>query len=542
MTPILTAALYKFVALPDFAELRDPLLACCEAHQIQGTILLAEEGINGTIAGVPDQIYAVLAYLRQDPRFADLEHKESYADRHPFHRMKVRLKKEIVTMGVPGLNPTEMAGQYVEPQNWNELINDPNVVVIDARNDYEVAIGSFQGAINPNTKSFSELPDWLLEQEALNATTDINNKPKVAMFCTGGIRCEKSTAFLRSQGFDEVYHLKGGILKYLETIPEAESLWEGECFVFDERVTVVHGLTPGTYDLCRACRQPVSPADKTSEFYRLGVSCPNCYGHRSADQQVRLAERQRQVELAKQRNQLHVGARYPTPVKSEASPKTPPILYSFRRCPFAMRARMALRISGITCELREVVLNDKPEALLEASPKGTVPVLVTSDRVLDESLDIMIWALEQNDPEGWLDADRADMLTLIQSCDREFKHHLDRYKYAHRYPENDVLEHRSAGALYLEQLNDRLAKTGYLLGDKASLADRAIVPFVRQFSIADVDWFNAQPWPYLQAWLTDWVESPLYADIMEKYEPWQPVTKCCGSSIGPGVRFPSDRS
>ncbi len=530
MTPILTAALYKFVALPDVAELRDPLLACCEAHQIQGTILLAEEGINGTIAGVPEEIYAVLAYLRQDPRLADLEHKESYADRHPFHRMKVRLKKEIVTMGVPGLNPTEMAGQYVEPKDWNALINDPDVIVIDARNDYEVAIGSFQGAINPNTKSFSELPDWLLQQDALNA----NSKPKVAMFCTGGIRCEKSTAFLRSQGFDEVYHLKGGILKYLETIPEAQSLWQGECFVFDERVTVIHGLTPGTYDLCRACRQPVSPQDKTSEFYQLGVSCPNCYGHRSAEQNERLAERQRQVELAKQRNQLHVGARYPSLGKSEIrSPQTLPILYSFRRCPFAMRARMALRISGITCELREVVLRDKPEELFQASAKGTVPVLVAGDRVLDESLDIMIWALEQQDPEGWLDADRTAMLTLIQDCDRDFKYHLDRYKYAHRYPDDDGLDHRSAGALFLTKLNDRLAQTPYLFGNKATLADRAIVPFVRQFSIADVDWFNAQPWPYLQAWLADWVESPLYADIMEKYEPWLP--------IGPGVTFPGDR-
>jgi UPF0176 protein len=533
MTPILTAALYKFVALPDFADLRDPLLACCEAHQIQGTILLAEEGINGTIAGGPDRVYAVLDYLRQDPRLADLEHKESYAEAQPFHRMKVRLKREIVTMGVPGLDPTKLAGQYVDPGDWNALINDPEVIVIDARNDYEVAIGSFQRAINPSTKRFSELPDWLLQQEALTATSNPNHKPKVAMFCTGGIRCEKSTAFLRSQGFDEVYHLKGGILKYLETIPEADSLWQGECFVFDERVTVVHGLTPGSYELCRACRQPVSPEDKASEFYQLGVSCPNCYGHRSADQMARLAERQRQVELAKQRNQLHVGARYPTLAKTEIRSAQQPILYSFRRCPFAMRARMALAISGITCELREVVLRNKPAALVEASAKGTVPVLVMGDRVIDESLDIMIWALEQQDPEGWLDADRSVMLTLIQDCDRNFKPHLDRYKYAHRYPDSDGLDHRSAGALYLENLNDRLKKTGYLIGDKASLADRAIVPFVRQFSIADIDWFKAQTWPHLQAWLTTWIESQLYADIMQKYELWKPIET--------GVQFPGDR-
>jgi UPF0176 protein len=517
MTPFLTAAFYKFVALPDFAALREPLLAYCETQQIHGTILLAQEGINGTIAGPPDAIHAVLTYLRQDPRLANLEHKESHSQKRPFHRMKVRLKREIVTMGVPEINPNELVGQYIEPKDWNDLISDPDVIVVDARNDYEVAIGTFKGAINPETKSFSELPDWLLQQDALK------NKPKVAMFCTGGIRCEKSTAFLRSQGFEEVYHLQGGILKYLEVVPETDSLWDGECFVFDERVTVVHGLETGHYELCRACRQPVSPTDKTSPLFELGVSCPNCYGQRSEDQKARLAERQRQVELAKQRNQLHVGARYPA--ANPSTPQTPttlPILYSFRRCPFAMRARMALQVSGIRCELREVVLRDKPQELSAASAKGTVPVLVDGDRILDESLDIMIWALERHDPEGWLGADRGAMLALITECDRDFKPHLDRYKYAHRYPDSNGLDHRSSGSLYLEKLNDRLSKTAFLFGDNATLADRAIVPFVRQFAIADSDWFEAQSWPHLQAWLTTWTESDLYHNVMQKYDQWRP--------------------
>lgn len=532
MTHLLTAALYKFVALPDFAELRAPLLSVCEAHQVYGTILLAAEGINGTIAGIPDHVHAVLAHLRADPRLADLEHKESYAEKPPFHRMKVRLKREIVTMGVSDIDPTTMAGEYIEPQDWNALITDPAVIVVDARNDYEVAIGTFKGALNPETKSFSELPDWLRQEASLRT------KPKVAMFCTGGIRCEKSTAFLRSQGFDQVYHLQGGILKYLETVPESESLWEGECFVFDERVTVVHGLTPGRYELCRACRQPVSPEDKTSEFYQLGVSCPHCYGQRTEAQKARLAERQRQVELAKQRNQLHVGARYNDPAKVDIPTLEKPVLYSFRRCPFAMRARMALVISGQVCELREVVLRDKPQALLDASAKGTVPVLVLGDgQVLDESLDIMMWALGQDDPQGWLlpdQGDRAAMMDLISACDQGFKYHLDRYKYAHRYVDVDPFVHRAAAALYLDGLNDRLNKTAYLFGAHPTLADRAIVPFVRQFSIADLDWFAAQPWQPLQAWLADWVDSELYRTVMDKYPQWRSGDRA--------ILFPWDQS
>ncbi len=306
MANFLTAALYKFVELPDFAELKAPLLACCEDNKVKGTILLAEEGINGTIAGLPQDVYAVLAFLRRDPRLADLTHKEAFSEKLPFYRMKVRLKREIVTMGIPGINPNQMVGEYVKPEEWNKLLDDPDVVVVDVRNDYEVAIGTFKGAIDPKTKSFSELPEWVRQESSLR------NKPKVAMFCTGGIRCEKSTAFLRTEGFEQVYHLEGGILKYLETVPESESRWEGECFVFDERVSVGHGLKPGEYELCRACRQPINKEDKASELFVLGVSCPHCYGSKTEAQKQALSERQHQIELANMRKQVHIGARYDT--------------------------------------------------------------------------------------------------------------------------------------------------------------------------------------------------------------------------------------
>ncbi|WP_332777755.1 oxygen-dependent tRNA uridine(34) hydroxylase TrhO [Polaromonas sp.] len=309
----LTAALYKFVELPDFAELQPPLLAFCEAHGVKGTLLLAPEGINGTIAGPEDGVRAVLAYLRSDARLAALEHKEAWADHLPFYRMKVRLKREIVTMGVPEVHPALMAGQYVKPQDWNQLIADPNVVLIDTRNDYEVSIGTFKGAINPATHSFSELPGWVEQQMAEGgklATTD-GKKPRVAMFCTGGIRCEKSTALMRSKGFDEVYHLEGGILKYLETVPQAQSSWEGECFVFDERVSVGHGLKPGDFTLCRSCRDPLSDQDRQSPLYELGVSCARCHDRTTKEQKRGYRERQRQVELAQARQQAHIGVRQP---------------------------------------------------------------------------------------------------------------------------------------------------------------------------------------------------------------------------------------
>ncbi|MFC5523479.1 rhodanese-related sulfurtransferase [Polaromonas jejuensis] len=309
----LTAALYKFVELPDFAALQAPLLACCEANGVKGTLLLASEGINGTIAGLPEGVHAVLAWLRADPRLAALEHKEAWADHLPFYRMKVRLKREIVTMGVPEVHPALMAGQYVKPQDWNQLIADPDVVLIDTRNDYEVSIGSFKGAINPATHSFSELPGWVEKEMAAGgklAATD-GKKPRVAMFCTGGIRCEKSTALMRSKGFEEVYHLEGGILKYLETVPQAQSSWEGECFVFDERVSVGHGLAKGDFTLCRSCRDPLSAQDRQSPLYELGVSCAHCHGRTTEEQKRGYRERQRQVELAEARQQAHIGVRQP---------------------------------------------------------------------------------------------------------------------------------------------------------------------------------------------------------------------------------------
>ena len=313
-TPVfLTAALYKFVELPDFAALQTPLLACCEAHGVKGTLLLAPEGINGTIAGSAEAVLAVLGFLRADPRLAALEHKEAHAAQMPFHRMKVRLKKEIVTLGVPDVHPALMAGQYVKPQDWDTLLADPALVLVDTRNDYEVAIGTFQGAINPATHSFSELPAWVEQEMAEGgalAPVD-GKKPRVAMFCTGGIRCEKSTAFMRAQGFEEVYHLKGGILKYLETMPEAQSKWQGECFVFDERVSVGHGLHPGDFTLCRSCRDPLSAADRQSPLYEPGVSCAHCHGRTTDEQKQGYRERQRQVELAAARHQSHIGVRQP---------------------------------------------------------------------------------------------------------------------------------------------------------------------------------------------------------------------------------------
>lgn len=307
MSQFLVAALYKFVELVDYKELQEPLFAFCEENEVKGTLLLAQEGINGTIAGPAKGVTAVLDYLRRDARLESLEHKESWAEKMPFYRMKVKLKREIVTMGIPNVQAGTMAGKYVRPEEWNALIDDPQVVVVDVRNDYEVSIGSFKKAVNPHTTSFSEFPQWVQEQSAEGGV--LAKGAKVAMFCTGGIRCEKSTAYLRTQGFDEVYHLQGGILKYLETTPPEQSLWDGECFVFDERVSVGHGLTPGSYELCRACRLPLSAEDKASEHYVEGVSCPHCHDKHTEEQKERFRERQKQVELARQRHQRHIGVR-----------------------------------------------------------------------------------------------------------------------------------------------------------------------------------------------------------------------------------------
>ena len=301
MPQIVVAALYRFVRLTDHAALREPLLEQMQTHGVRGTILLAQEGVNGTIAGPREGIDAVLGWIKSDPRLSELTHKESFCDAMPFRRTKVKLKKEIVTMGVEGIDPRHTVGTYVKPQDWNELIADPDVTVIDTRNDYEVELGTFEGALDPATENFRQFPGYA--QEHLEPA---KNK-KVAMFCTGGIRCEKSTAYLKQIGFEEVYHLEGGILKYLEEVPEEESMWHGECFVFDERVSVGHGLTPGPYALCYACRMPISDEDMESEHYRKGVSCPRCFDKVDAEHRERFEQRQKQVELAAQRGETHIG-------------------------------------------------------------------------------------------------------------------------------------------------------------------------------------------------------------------------------------------
>ncbi|RBM06824.1 oxygen-dependent tRNA uridine(34) hydroxylase TrhO [Novacetimonas cocois] len=304
--PVRIAALYQFTPMADPVALRGVLERECVAQGVRGTLLLAAEGINGTIAGSDAGIGHVLSHIRALPGCADLDVKETRAANLPFHRMKVRLKREIVTMGVPGIDPRHDAGHYVEAAQWNDLISDPDTIVIDTRNDYEVAVGTFAGAINPRTRTFREFPDWFRARRA--ELLSQGRVPKIAMFCTGGIRCEKATAFVRAEGIDNVFHLRGGILKYLETVPRAQSLWEGECFVFDQRVTVTHDLERGTHELCHACRMPVSVADQASPHYVPGVSCPACHDRRDATRRARYAERERQTRLAAARGQSHLGA------------------------------------------------------------------------------------------------------------------------------------------------------------------------------------------------------------------------------------------
>ncbi len=269
--PQVVAAFYKFVPLADCVEKRESLLLYCQEQDIKGTILLAHEGINATISGTRQAINAMLSFLRSDPRLADLKHKESYADGPIFERLKVRLKKEIVTLGMPGIDPNRAVGTYVRPQAWNALISDPEVLVLDTRNEFEVKLGTFIRAENPHTGSFREFPNYV--RNRLNP----KQHQKVALFCTGGIRCEKASSFLLAHGFQEVYHLQGGILKYLEEVPLEESLWQGECFVFDQRVAIDHSLAVGSYDLCQACGNPISEADKASVYYQQDISCPDCF-------------------------------------------------------------------------------------------------------------------------------------------------------------------------------------------------------------------------------------------------------------------------
>lgn len=309
----LVAALYQFVSLPDFEDIKPQLENVCKQNSVLGTLLLAQEGINGTVCGPRAGIVAMLEFLWADPRFAELEPKYSESNEPAFTRMKVKLKREIVTMGCDGINPNNLVGRYVDPKDWNGLISDPDTLVVDTRNSYEYAVGTFENAVDPNTTTFREFPEWV-EKNLKNKPEDSRPK-KVAMFCTGGIRCEKATSYLLEQGFDEVYHLKGGILKYLEEVPAEESLWQGQCFVFDQRVTVGQGLEQGDYDLCHACRMPITPEEKQSDQFQQGVSCPHCFGSITQDQRERFAERQKQIELAKTRNEQHIGRTMPSKKK-----------------------------------------------------------------------------------------------------------------------------------------------------------------------------------------------------------------------------------
>jgi UPF0176 protein len=295
------AAVYHFFALADPAQAREGLVALCRELGIKGTLILAYEGINGTVAGRPSAIEKLAAHIADLAGGAELEIKFADAAEMPFYRMKVRIKNEIVTMGAGPVDPASEAGSYVEAGDWNALISDPQTIVVDTRNDYEVAIGTFAGAVNPQTQNFREFPDWVKQNR------ENFEGRKVAMFCTGGIRCEKATAFVKSLGVDDVYHLRGGILRYLEDVPEGESLWQGECFVFDERVSVTHGLEKGQAELCRACRHPLMPEDRKSPHYHHGISCPYCHETRSEEDRKRYADRQRQVELADRRGQKHIG-------------------------------------------------------------------------------------------------------------------------------------------------------------------------------------------------------------------------------------------
>ncbi len=296
-------AMYKFVSLADYESMQPQLLDFCMNHNIKGTILLAAEGLNGTVVGSRIDIDALLEYLKSDPRLADLEHKESLCDEIPFHRTKVKLKKEIVTLGQPDIAPNIKAGAYVEAKDWNKLISDPEVTLVDTRNHYEYQIGTFKNAISPETTNFREFPDYVKQN------LDPDKHKKVAMFCTGGIRCEKASAYMLNQGFEEVYHLKGGILKYLEEVSSDESLWQGECFVFDGRVSVDHELAEGNYEQCFACRRPLSDKDMQSNAYQKGVSCPHCIDEKTDEQREGFRERQHQVELAEKRNEKHIGAK-----------------------------------------------------------------------------------------------------------------------------------------------------------------------------------------------------------------------------------------
>ncbi|NQD38513.1 rhodanese-related sulfurtransferase [Permianibacter sp. IMCC34836] len=307
---VVVAALYKFVTLSEPSDTegqslvrwQDSLYTVCQSHGIRGTLLLAREGINGTVSGSRAGIDGLLGWLRSHTEFAGLEHKESLAEKNPFFRLKIKLKQEIVTLGVPGVDPNQQVGTYVEPQDWNALIAQDDVLVVDTRNDYEYAIGTFERALDPNTRSFREFPEWVKQN------LDPAKHKRVAMFCTGGIRCEKASSYMLAQGFESVFHLKGGILNYIEKVPAEQSLWRGDCFVFDNRVAVNHALAPGDYAFCPSCRGPVSAADRQSDKFEADFCCPRCHDRLTPEQKVRFNERRKQLQLARQRGQQHLGA------------------------------------------------------------------------------------------------------------------------------------------------------------------------------------------------------------------------------------------
>ena len=301
MPQYVVSAMYHFATLENFEDLKEPLLKAMKDNGVRGSLLLASEGINGTVAGTTEGIEELHKFIKSDSRLAGIVTKESYSDEIPFARAKVRLKKEIVTMGVEGIDPKHIVGTYIKPKDWNDLISDPDVITIDTRNTYETAIGTFKNAVDPETETFREFPQYA--QDNLENWKD----KKVAMFCTGGIRCEKSTAYLKELGVKDVYHLEGGILKYLEEVEEEDSLWEGECFVFDSRVAVKHGLEQGQYDQCFACRMPITEEDKQHEHYEKGVSCHHCFDKKSDEQRKRYAQRQKQIAIAKEHGEEHIG-------------------------------------------------------------------------------------------------------------------------------------------------------------------------------------------------------------------------------------------
>lgn len=505
MARVLIAALYHFVTLEDFEALRPVVFARASKAGIQGTLLLAREGLNGTIAGDEPEMRQFLAWLRADPRLAGLVHKESWADEMPFVRLKVRLKKEIVTIGLPEVDPTALVGTYVKPKDWNALISDPDVVLVDTRNDYEVDIGTFKGAIDPRTASFTEFPAWS------QVAPELKGRKKVAMFCTGGIRCEKASSYLLSQGVEQVFHLEGGILKYLEEVPASESMWEGDCYVFDRRVSVDHDLQPGTYVSCAGCRRPVSEAQRTSDQFIKGVCCPACHDELTAEQRERFAERQKQLELARQRGERFWGKRPPEDAWRKRRPALPaglPVLYSARREPGAMWVRRLLEVAGLQVELREVVGRDLPEALLEISGSGEVPVLASPDgSVRCGAPAIASWVIAQGGLTAWAAelSEATELLEVLYGAETW----------------------RTNPEPLLGALEERLAGQTHLSGEAPGLVDAAAFPVVLRVFKSVEGGLEAR-FPRLASWLDG--ERDGFRTVMKKFRKWHPEK--------PGVLFP----